>query len=301
MIRISAIVCTLDRAAYLELALASLARQNVPRETFEVIVVDNGSTDDTAATVDRARASLPDLLLVDEPRKGLSHARNAGLAHARGAIVAYLDDDAEASPDWLAALLGCFAASTPAPACAGGPIDAIWDGPRPPWLADTMLPYLTVMDWGLPAGDLPEERYIAGANMAFDRDRLRALGGFPTTLGRVGTNLLSNEELVVQRALRGRGGRCVWDPRVRVGHHVHPARLRRVWFVRRYYWQGVSDAVMVGDGAPHATSRRSATSRAIRWLAKAIIGTRWPRFGSVCEAVREAAFAWHMPRPPASA
>lgn len=260
-------------------------------------MVDNGSRDDTASVVDAARAGLPDLVLLHEEQRGLSYARNAGLARARGEVVAYLDDDAEAAPEWITALQTRFAASDPSPACVGGPIDARWDAPRPAWLADAMLPYLTVTDWHLPVGDLPADRYIAGANMAFDRDRLRAVGGFPTALGRRGGNLLSNEELVVQWALRSRGGRCVWDPAVRVGHHIQPGRLQRGWFVRRYYWQGVSDAVMVRDGlpagAPQLPSRPAAVRRAARWMAKAAIGGRWSRFAAVCEALRETAFAWH--------
>ena len=289
MIRISVIVCTLDRAAYLQRALASLVRQTLARTAFEIVVVDNGSTDGTAAVI----AAFPGVVAVQEPRLGLSHARNTGLACAQTPLVAFLDDDAEAAPHWLAAVLARFAADSPAPVCVGGPIDAIWDAARPPWLADAMLPYLTVLDWGLPAGDLPLECYIAGANMAFDRAAVLAIGGFPTTLGRVGQSLLSNEELVVERALLSRGGRCVWDPAVRVGHHVHPARLHHRWFLRRYYWQGVSDAVMLRDTPHH---RRTALRDAVRWLARAVIAPSPQRFAHACEAVREAALAWHLRR-----
>jgi glucosyl-dolichyl phosphate glucuronosyltransferase len=299
VIRISAIICTLDRADYLRAALASLARQTAPPDAFEVIVVDNGSTDHTPAVLAAVRAALPALVVVTEPRQGLSHARNAGLAKARGDVVAFLDDDAEAEPDWLAALIACFDGGAHRPACVGGPVTALWDAPRPHWLSASMLPYLTVIDWGLPAGELPPECFIAGVNIAFDRDQLRSLGGFPTALGRVGTNLLSNEELVVQRLLRAAGGSCRWEPSVRVGHHVHPSRLRRRWFLRRYYWQGVSDAVMArGEaiaGAPRPPSRGKALRSAGRSLARAVVGPSGQRFGAVCEVVRGAVFAWHLP------
>ena len=289
MIRISVIVCTLDRAAYLQRALASLVRQTLARTAFEILVVDNGSTDDTAAVI----GTFAGIVALNERRLGLSHARNTGLAHAQAPLVAFLDDDAEAAPDWLAAVLARFAAETPRPVCVGGPIDPIWDAPRPPWLADSMLPYLTILDWALPVGDLPPERYIAGANMAFDRAAVLAIGGFPTSLGRVGRSLLSNEELVVERALLARGGRCVWDPAVRVAHHVQPERLQRRWFLRRYYWQGVSDAVMSTDIAAASHRRRVALRQTVRWLAKAAVTRPASRFACTCEAVREAALAWH--------
>ena len=298
-IRISAIICTLDRAHTLAAALASLTRQTLDANAFEVLVVDNGSVDETPAVVAAARAQHRALVAISEPTRGLSHARNAGLARAQAPLVAYLDDDAEADPTWLAAIVDAFASVEPRPVCVGGPVAPLWDAPRPPWLADAMLPYLTAIDWGLPAGALPDDRFIAGANMAFDREALRAVGGFPTHLGRVGASLLSNEELVVQRALRQRGGQCRWDPAVRVGHHMAADRLTRRWFLRRYYWQGVSDAVMDGTtslGPAAAHSRAAALRRMVRWGAHAVGGPAPHRFAAACEILREATYLRHRRR-----
>jgi glycosyltransferase involved in cell wall biosynthesis len=260
--RISAIVCTHDRAAYLAKALQSLAAQTLPRDQYEVVVVDNASGDATPQVVAAAANGGPTLIAVHEPRRGLAHARNAGLRAARAPYVAYLDDDAVASPAWLATLLDVFERQRPTPGCAGGRVDPIWEAPRPAWLSDALLPYLTVIDWRLPPGVLDESRYIAGANLAFARAALEAVGGFAPELGRVGTTLLSNEEILVERRLRRRGFTCYWHPEAAVAHHVPASRLDRRWFLDRFWWQGVSDAVLDTLETPRPAWRRAA--RAVR-------------------------------------
>lgn len=242
--RISAIVCTQDRAAYLAKALASLAVQTLAPDAYEVVVVDNASRDATPDVIAAAAVGPAPLVAVHEPRRGLAHARNAGLRAASAPFVAYLDDDAIASPAWLATLLAIFETQRPTPGCAGGRVDPIWEAPRPSWLSDALLPYLTVIDWTRAAGPLEEPHYIAGANLAFARAALDAVGGFAPELGRIGTSLLSNDEILVERRLRRRGWVCWYDPAAAVAHHVPARRLERQWFLDRFHWQGVSDAIL---------------------------------------------------------
>jgi GT2 family glycosyltransferase len=267
--RITAVVCTHNRAAYLAKALASLARQSLPRTEYDILVVDNASTDETRRVVDEHRASTPNLGYAFEPRLGLAHARNRGARVATGTLVAYLDDDAVASPQWLETLVEIFTRVRPEPGCAGGRIDPVWEAPRPDWLGDTLLPYLTILDWAPEPCTLGPTQFIAGANMAFPRRLLEAVGGFPPDLGRTGSGLLSNEELAVQRVLRTRGYSCFYHPEARVAHHVPRSRLTRAYFRRRFYWQGVSDARLTLDG-----ERPSALTRARSVLAGSRIGVR---------------------------
>jgi len=294
---ISAVVCTHDRAAYLERAVASLAAQSLARDAYEILVVDNASTDDTAAVVAAARTRIANLVALHEPTPGLAHARNAGLRAARGAYVAYMDDDAVASPTWLERILAAFATVRPTPGCVGGRVEAIWEAPRPSWLGDEMLSYLTIIDWSPTATFLGDDRFIAGANMAFPRDLLRSIDGFHTALGRRGTNLVSNEELRVESALRRRGHPCWYDPAIAVGHHVAPERLTRAYFRRRYFWQGVSDArLLLLDAPPSWRGRGGLLARQLRralgprvWLRLAG-GDTARRFQQRCEALRALGF-----------
>jgi glycosyltransferase involved in cell wall biosynthesis len=137
--RISATICTHNRAEYLGKALKSLSVQTLPAEDFEVLVVDNASTDDTAALVESVRPILPSLRYVFEGSLGLSRARNTAIREARGDYIAFLDDDAVAVSEWLEAILTAFDTVKPTPVCVGGRIEPIWEGARPSWLADTSL------------------------------------------------------------------------------------------------------------------------------------------------------------------
>ncbi len=241
--RITAVICTHNRAGYLGRAIASLLDQDVDPACCEILVIDNASTDDTRAVVE---AAGPRVRCIREDVLGLSHARNAGFRHARASWVALLDDDAVAGRGWLRAILDATTSVRPEPGCIGGPIRAIWEAPRPEWLSDALLAGLSILDWtdtAHPIEDIARE-WLAGANLAVRKDLLEEVGGFVHDLDRVGTRMLSSGDVFLQKQILARG-RSVWyDPRVEVAHHIPAARLDRRWFRRRYYAQGLSDARM---------------------------------------------------------
>jgi glycosyltransferase involved in cell wall biosynthesis len=266
---ISIVICTHNRAAYLGKAMASALDQDVPAADYELIVVDNCSTDDTAQVCKSFAA--PNLRYVFEGRLGLCHARNAGWKAARGRYVAYLDDDAIAEPGWLAAIGEAFAVE-PTPGVVGGKVDPIWEGPRPGWLPDSIACSLTIVDW--PGGPklIPDVRveWLVGANMAMPKALLEQVGGFDPRLDRIGTNMLSGGDVFLQKQIIEHGHPCYYHPRMAVRHLVSHARLEKRWFTKRYYWQGISDAVMeLIVERPSALGRlRSALARTGRLFAK---------------------------------
>jgi len=237
---LSAIICTHNRADYLGAAIDSLLRQTW--DDYEVIVVDNASTDNTQAVV-QARCPHPRLHYVYEATLGLSAARNRGATVARGQILAYLDDDAEASPGWLQALHQVYAAN-PRVAIAGGKVTLLWPpGQSPPaWLSVDLMGHLGAYDLGDDLCSITQPGLTPrGLNYSLRRSFLESIGGFDLTLGRVGTNLLSNEELyMTQRALAD-GWQVVYVPQALVAHNVAPERLHPSWFLRRSWWQGISE------------------------------------------------------------
>lgn len=239
---ISVVICTHNRASYLRTAIDSVLAQDVAPATYEVIVVDNASTDSTKRVLDEYGKRVR---CVEEPAIGLSHARNAGWNAARTSIIALLDDDAIAEPGWLRAIRAAFGMG-PEPACVGGRVDPIWESPRPEWVSDQLLLSLTVANWtDTPHAltDLTKE-WLVGANLAVRRDVLEALGGFTPELGRIGGQLLSGEEVHLQRRLLREGRVCWYEPRARVRHVVPSSRLSPSWFRRRYFAQGRSDAIL---------------------------------------------------------
>jgi hypothetical protein len=239
---VSAVICTHNRATFLRRALASLAAQTIPAGRFEIIVVDNASTDDTRELVTHELSGLGPLRYLFEPRLGVSHARNAGWRAARAPLVAFLDDDAIAAPDWLARAVSAFAAFESAPGCLGGPVLPIWETPRPAWLPDALLPYLTVLDLEQEAGPMPRGKFLYGTNSIFARERLSEIGGYAPELGPIGRWHRSGEDTFVQKQLRERGHTLWYDPSLRVQHVVQPVRMTRRWVLRRLYLEGLSRA-----------------------------------------------------------
>lgn len=238
--RISAIICTHNRDTYLGAAIDTLLAQDY--DSYEVIVVDNGSTDTTRAVVE-SRLGDPRLRYVYEGTLGLSTARNRGAETAQGEILAYLDDDAEATPGWLTALDQVYRQDQRV-AIAGGKVTLLWPpGQSPPrWLSQDMAGSLGAYDLGdevlaiTQAGLTPR-----GLNYSIHRTFLGEIGGFDVKLGRVGKNLLSNEELFMTQQALDRGWRVLYVPTALVAHNVAPERMARRWFLRRSWWQGISE------------------------------------------------------------
>jgi glycosyltransferase involved in cell wall biosynthesis len=264
-IKISAVICTHNRAEYLVKAIESLLEQTLSKGSYEIIIVDNCSTDGTREAVERF-LSEKNVRYIYEPVLGLSHARNTGWRNARGSFVAYLDDDAVASSVWLERIVEVFESVKPMPGCVGGRVLPIWEAARPDWLSDELVTGLTVIDWTERPHVLEDisQEWLAGANLAFPASILKRTGGFVAGLDRAGSHLLSGGDVFLQKQITKEGHDCFYHPEIAVSHLVPRQRLLKRWFVRRYYWQGVSDAVMqIIEERPSLRRRlRSAASRA---------------------------------------
>jgi glycosyltransferase involved in cell wall biosynthesis len=238
--KISAIICTHNRDRYLGLAIDSLLAQDL--DNFEILVIDNASTDTTKAVVE-ARLSDPRLRYVYESTLGLSTARNRGAQEANAAILAYLDDDAIATPTWLSTLIQAYEQDDKL-AIAGGKVTLIWtDGITPPtWLSDSLAGNLGAYDLGETLTYIEQPGLTPrGLNYSIRRNFLDSVGGFDPKLGRVGTNLLSNEELQMTELALQRDWQVAYLPTALVAHHVSPERVKRSWFLDRGWWQGISE------------------------------------------------------------
>ncbi len=238
---ISAIICTHNRDGYLGAAIDSLINQDFS-DDFEVIVVDNASSDRTSDVVN-ARLPHPQLRYVYEPVTGLSVARNTGAEAAGGSILAYLDDDAIASPQWLRSLYAAYQTDDQL-AVAGGRITLIWppDVEPPRWLSPGLAGNLGLYDLGESTMLIHQPGLTPrGLNYSIRKEFLEDVGGFDLNLGRVGTTLLSNEELRMTELALTRGWHVAYIPEAHVEHNVAPERLARAWFLNRSWWQGISE------------------------------------------------------------
>jgi glycosyltransferase involved in cell wall biosynthesis len=238
--QISAIICTHNREEYLGAAIDSLLQQDF--YSYEVIVVDNASSDRTRKIVEE-RLSQPQLNYVYEEVTGLSVARNTGAKEARAPILAYLDDDAVASPHWLKSIYNAYQSNEKL-AIAGGKVALLWPKgiTAPPWLSSELAGNLGAYDLGKSIVYITNPGLTPrGLNYSVRRTFLEQVGGFNVNLGRVGKNLLSNEELHMTELALQRGWQVAYLPDAVVAHNVAPERLERTWFLKRAWWQGVSE------------------------------------------------------------
>ena len=227
-IRVSAVVCTYENQSSLVNTLESLLLQSLPPDQYEVVIVDNNSGDQTAAVA----ACYPEFRYILEKEVGLSHARNRGIREARGDIVAFIDDDAEADPDWLKSLLEIYDRNPKAWA-VGGKVVPIWDAPRPEWLTERYHRSLSLVDWGDQIRPLEWPDRIIGTNCSFRKKAFREIGRFDPKLGRMGDLMLGNEDTEIQERIHRLGHQVVYHPGAVVHHHVPASRMTREYFQKR--------------------------------------------------------------------
>jgi glycosyltransferase involved in cell wall biosynthesis len=227
------------------MALVSLYQQSFLEYDWEILVIDNNSTDDTRDLVEKAAdTALVKTRYLLERKLGLSHARNAGIDKARGEIVLFIDDDALAEADWLSRMLQAF--EDPEVAAAGGPVRPQWETERPSWLPEKWLSYLSIEEFSdlLATKEFTNQRSPVGTNMAYRKTSLGKDIRFPTALGRKGTNLISNEEVVLCREVLANGGVIRFVPQAVVYHQIASERVTKRWFYKRIYGQGLSETLI---------------------------------------------------------
>ena len=237
---LSVVLASRNGEAVIAEALESLLRQSLPPEQYEIIVVNNGSTDRTAEIADDFRLRYPDRIrVVEEPLPGLSRARNAGVRAARAPVIAFLDDDARAGPGWLEALGPAFADAQVA--AAGGPIELTWTCPRPPWWTPELDYFVQGRcDYGARPRHLQFPQVLYGSNLAVRRAVFAELGLFRESLGRAGPNLISGEEVELELRIYRAGFAVAYQPAAVVTHLAVARRATPQYLRHLAWWAGRS-------------------------------------------------------------
>ena len=261
MIDVSLIIPTHNRAASLDRALRSAIRLDYPTDRFEIIVVDNASTDNTEAVVTGPpeRSARVPIHYVREERLGLHNARHAGARSSSGGILVFTDDDATFDPAWLSEYVSAFAAH-PEMVAAGGPVRPLWEAPPPAWLLHFIedgryAGLLSLIETPGPF-QLGPRHVFYGVNMAIRRHILFEVGGFnPEAFG---DTWLGDGETGLNRKLRQRGMLIGVVPRALVHHHIPPHRMTLEYLRHRMKNEGACDAYAVyHTGLPHGMVLRA--------------------------------------------
>ena len=281
------VLCTYNRAARLADALTALVRQ-VEAPPYEVVVVDNNSTDDTRAVIARFVAAGR-VRYASEPLQGLSHARNRGVAAARGDILAFTDDDVRVGPTWIQAIARAFA-EHPDVDMVGGRVEPEWEAEPPAWLPEAGFAPLALADYGVqPFQVRPEDPVcLIGANVAVRRHAVERVRGFSPRLQRVADGIGSTEDHDFQARLLEVGAAARYDPRLAVRAVVPRERLSKRYHRAWHHGHGRFYALMRDPlfersragavlGVP-AHVYRSAIGEASAWAASLLRGRRSAAF-----------------------
>ena len=243
-IRASVIIATFNRAHDLKGTLASMAHLSLD-DPWELIVVDNNSTDNTPDTVREAAADFPaPLRYIFEAEQGRCAAMNAGIRAALGEVIVTTDDDVRVESGWLETALRALDELD----CdyVGGKVLPIWGGQRPEWLPNRGGRHwatIALLDYG----DEPIEfgRHVPlGVNMAFRREAFTYAGLWDNRVGRKAGTLLGQEVREWGLRAKAAGLRGFYAPDLVVRHIIPAERLRRSYFRRWFYWHGVSRALL---------------------------------------------------------
>jgi len=249
VVSVTVCICTWSRCDLLRQTLAALTALVVPRDLdWEVLVVNNNSTDATEEVVQQFSTRLP-IRSVLERAQGHSHARNRGLREAPGKYIVFTDDDVLVDPGWLRAFVEGVE-RYPEGAAFGGPIEP-WFPSEPDPVLVAAFPMLGTgfcgLESDLPEGPLSLQSPLWGANMAFNQAKLQGIT-FDPNLGNSPSALLGGEDVDFLARLRRSGGTAVWLPQMRLRHYVHPARMSLAYLTQ--FVEGRARALVRERGVP---------------------------------------------------
>ncbi len=234
---ISVIICTYNRVELLKNVLEDVCQQTLADSEFELIVVDNHSTDNTRAVAESFCQRYPNVHYCFETRQGLSHARNCGWHEAQGQYLAYLDDDCQVPTQWLAVAKEII--ELKAPIVFGGPYYAFYNSPKPHWWKEEYDAYHS-KSYANSTGYLEPYQDIHGGNLFIQQATLQKVGGFNSQLGMSGQQLGYGEETELQlrifKALPE--SRAYSDPRLYVYHLVAAKKMNIGWIIRAHIAHG---------------------------------------------------------------
>ncbi len=223
---ISVIVCTYNRERYIGKCLEHLHNQRADKKLYEVNIVDNNSTDQTAEICKTTIAKYPDTTFnyFFEPIQGHSQSRNRGIRESKGNIIAFLDDDAFTSPEYISSM-NSFFTSHPEAAAIGGKIIPVYEGDSPAWMSKYLLPLVAAQDMGGQIKKFTGRKFPIGANMAFRKQAFDQYGLFNTDLGRKGSGLEGGDEKDVFDRLKQNNETIYYVPDVLVEHIIPQKRV----------------------------------------------------------------------------
>lgn len=241
--RLSVVICAYNKADLLLNAIDSLKEQSCEKDLFELIVIDNNSTDNTKEVCLDFKSNNPDMKFSYylEKKQGLSSARNRGIKESNYEIISFIDDDAKANKDYVKNLLDTFL-QNPEYIAAGGKVLPVYPGNKEPeWLSRYLWGIVAKIDYGDSSGLFPK-KYPAGCNMAFRKFIFEKFGGFNEEL------IYRGDEKYVFNKLKKGNYKVYYAANVVVYHYIDEKRIQHEAILKISRNIGESERISVRNG-----------------------------------------------------
>ncbi len=301
VLKVTVAIPTYNRADFLRQTLAGIAAQHFPREHFEVLVIDNNSTDHTRAVVEEFAAAQPAPRYLRETQQGLDYARNRAIAEARGEIVVFGDDDILVQPDWLAQMVvPLLADHAERIGAVGGEVIPVFPDGLPDWVREWHAPLAFRAD----TGPLEAKHSPMGANLAFPKWVFDQLGPFHTALDRAAGNYFSGGDSEMIRRVRAAGLEVWFAPGAAVKHQM-PANRTTFRYARRHAFDSARSRVIDQASQPGAKlylltrllgNLLKALGFALLALLNALVFRTGPAKKALVRAWRSCGYLYQIPR-----
>ncbi len=231
-ILVSVIVCTFNREQYIERNLKALSKQSLAKEKYEIVIINNNSTDNTQTICESLINNHPELQIAyfNEKKQGHSYARNKGIQESKGEYLAFIDDDAFVDFEYTKNITEFFSKNHEI-STLGGKIIPIYEEDEPKWMSKYLLPLVAGLDMGSFSKEFPGMKFPIGANMAYRSEIFKELGNFNTDLGRKGTGLEGGDEKDMIYRLKKAGKKVWYVPEVLV-EHIIPAKRTQPEYIK---------------------------------------------------------------------
>ena len=266
--KLSIIICTYNRDKYIYNVLKSIAGNDFSPKKFEIILVNNNSTDNTEVECKRFQSDFPqtEFHYFIEKNQGLSYARNKGIKEATGDILIYVDDDATVNKEYLQTYYSFFE-QQPSAMAAGGPVIPVYETQEPKWISHFTLRLITgYLYKGNNRSEFKGNEYPGGGNAAYRKSVFEKIGFFNVDLGRKGDSLMGAEEKDIFDKMRSSGTKYYYLPGAILYHIIPETKLTTAYFDRLTYSIGKSEQMRTRAISNWKYAKRI-ISEGIKWIA----------------------------------
>ena len=293
--KFSVVICTYNREKYIYNALRSIACQDFPVGDYEILLINNNSTDHTKELCQQFQSDYPavDFRYFEEVNQGLSYARNRGVKEGRGEVLIFVDDDATVFDGYLSAIASFFAEHPSVLAC-GGPIQPVYEVDKPKWLSCYTEQLLGgALYEGNKLKLFRNGKYPGGGNSAFRKAIFEKYGLFNVELGRKGTGLIGAEEKDLYDRLTKGNEQFYYLPQMGIYHYIPEQKLSKAYFNELTYSIGKSERIRTKSVSGKAYGKRL-FAECIKWAASILLCVGYTISLSPSKGTKLITFRWNV-------